>query len=248
MKKTRLFLQQPKLFLSQQIAITASDLPIDFNYLANVMRSKVGDEIYIFNGLDGEFKAKIIAIAKKQLTLEITSKTNELKVASNITLAFALVKSQTLATIATKATELGIARFQPLITQHTISDKISFEKFIPNIKEACEQCERNDFAEILSTKKLEDYITENDFSQKIIVLCDESDKGLKASLTLFELLKNSSNKEIVVMVGPEGGFAESEFEKLRQLRNVTAISLGNTILRCDTAIIVAIGLVKEFIS
>jgi len=216
----------------------------DFNYLVNVMRQKIDDKIIIFNGVVGDFIATICEINKKILTLEIKEKIRDLKPVPNITLAFAPVKNVRIDFIASKACELGVKNFQPLITQRTIVDKINIERFEANIKEACEQCGRNDIAQILTLKKIETWWRE-DLSNKILILCDESGLGKQAS-ELFPQI-SYCGQEIVIITGPEGGFSPDEFTTLRNLPNCYALNLGPRILRADTAIISALTLVQEFL-
>jgi 16S rRNA (uracil1498-N3)-methyltransferase len=160
-------------------------------------------------------------------------------------LAFALIKNVRIDFVAAKATELGVAKFQPILTQRTIVDKINVERFKANIKEACEQCERNDFPQVLDLKKLNKILTDKSAQDKIFILCDESGEALKASEVLRKIAK--TNKEIVILIGPEGGFSEDEFLQMRVLKNLFAISLGPRILRADTAMISALTLVQEFL-
>jgi len=241
MKKIRLFISEKNLGLGTRIKLRDND----FDYLIKVMRQKIGDRFFIFNGLDGEFVAQITEIEKKSLSVEVGEKISDLKKVPNVTLAFALIKNVRIDFVAEKATELGVARFQPILTQRTIVDKINLERFSANVKEACEQCERNDFPEIFPLKKLEKFLDENEIEKKILILCDESGQGAKASEVLPAL--RDREKEIVVLIGPEGGFSESEFSKMRQLKNLFAISLGPRILRADTAMISALTLVQEFL-
>ncbi|MBU6140395.1 MAG: 16S rRNA (uracil(1498)-N(3))-methyltransferase [Proteobacteria bacterium] len=245
MKKIRLFVAKDNLDLGTTIKLCDND----FDYLIKVMRQKVGDRFFVFNGVDGEFVAQITAVEKKYLTAEIGEKISELKKVPNVTLAFAPIKNVRIDFIAEKATELGVARFQPILTQRTIVDKINLERFRANAKEACEQCERNDFPEIFPPKKLEKFLNEEETKEKILILCDESGQGLKASLILPTLrqAQRDQEKEIVILIGPEGGFSESEFAKMRQLKNLFSISLGPRILRADTAMISALTLVQEFL-
>lgn len=245
MRKIRLFTLANNLRPGATIKLSDND----FDYLAKVMRQKTGDRFFVFNGVDGEFMAQITAVEKKFLTAEIAEKISELKKVPNVTLAFAPVKNVRIDFIAEKATELGTARFQPILTQHTIVDKINLERFRANVKEACEQCERNDFPEIFAPKKLEKFLNEEEMKEKILILCDESGQGGKASVILPALRHSQSDneKEIVILIGPEGGFSESEFTKMRQLKNLFAISLGPRILRADTAVISALTLVQEFL-
>ncbi len=241
MKKIRLFISENNLHQGKNIKLTGND----FDYLTKVMRQKLGDQIAVFNGFDGEFLAKISVIEKKFLTIEIIEKIADLKKVPNITLAFALIKNVGIEIIAKKATELGVLGFQPIITQHTIADKINLERFKANVKEACEQCERNDFPEIRQLKKLDKFLTEENPQEKILILCDESGKAAKASEILAKIAPK--NKEIVILIGPEGGFSKEEFAKMHSLPNLHSISLGPRILKADTAMISALTLVQEFI-
>lgn len=244
MKKIRLFVDEQELKIGAEVKITDGD----FNYLANVMRQKVGNRVTIFNGRDGEFQAAIREIAKKFLILVVEERISELAKPSNITLAFALIKNVGIDFIAQKATELGVARFQPLVTQNSVVDKINVERFQANVKEACEQCERNDFPEISALKKLEKFLAEDEIKNKILILCDESGQGAKASEILAKIKsQRKNNEEIIVLVGPEGGFSEAEFKRFRQTTNLHSISLGKRILRADTAIVAALTLAQEFL-
>ena len=241
MAKIRLFIEEKNLSVGAKIKISDAD----FEYLTKVMRQKIGDKIFLFNGLDGEFEAKIEQIEKKFLSAEIESKISDLKKVPNITLAFAPIKNVRIDFVAAKATELGVSSFQPILTQHTIVDKINLDRFKANVKEACEQCERNDFPQVFDVKKLGSFLNDKDSVQKIFILFDESGEGVKASEVLSKI--NPQEKEIVILIGPEGGFSASEFSKMRELKNIYPISLGPRILRADTAMISALTLVQEFL-
>ncbi len=245
MRKIRLFVEEKILNIGTKIKIQDND----FDYLTKVMRQKTGGQFFVFNGIDGEFLAIISTIEKKFLTAEIKEKISPLKKVPNITLAFAPVKNARIDFIAEKAVELGVASFQPISTQHTIVDKINLERFKANAKEACEQCERNDFPQIFEMKKLDKFLNEKEASEKIFILCDESGQASKASevLSMLRQAQHDINREIIILIGPEGGFSAEEFTKMRQLKNLYSISLGPRILRSDTAIISALTLVQEFL-
>ncbi|MBM5782233.1 MAG: 16S rRNA (uracil(1498)-N(3))-methyltransferase [Pelagibacterales bacterium] len=244
MSKTRLFVKENPLKCGHILKIEDSD----FEYLTKVLRKKKGDIIHVFNGYDGEFCGEINEISKKYLSLVLTTQTSLLKKVKNITLAFAPVKNVRIDFVAAKATELGVANFQPLITKRTIVDKINEERFIANIKEACEQCERNDFPKLNKIKKLESFFAEEEIGKKILILCDESGKGNQAKEILPQILLNKKEDiEIVILIGPEGGFAPEEFAKMQVLGNLHSLNLGPRILRADTAIISSLTLVQEFL-
>jgi 16S rRNA (uracil1498-N3)-methyltransferase len=246
MSKIRLYLDFEKLSLNQEIKIIDNN----FDYLTKVMRRKIGDKIFIFNNLDGEFAAEIIDIAKKNLAIKITEKTADFNAAENFTLAFALIKNANIETIAKKATELGVKNFQPIITQHSVVDKINENRFKANIKEAAEQCERVDLANLYPIKKLNQLLDEKFENEKIFILCDESKKNdIKTSeiLTKISQIKNIKNLEKIILIGPEGGFSEEEFNKMSRMKNLFSISLGKNILKADTAAIAALTICLNFI-
>lgn len=245
MGQIRLFLNEKDLHIGAKIKISNGD----FDYLTKVMRQKINDEFQVFNGIDGQVTSKILEVTKKFLIAEIVAKTSELTKVPNITLAFAPVKNVRVDFIAAKATELGVAAFQPMITRRSVVDKINQQRFRSNVKEACEQCERNDFPEIHDLLKLDKLLNAPTSGNKIFILCDESGQGEKASLLLpnLKLQHQHSSSEFVILIGPEGGFSPEEFEKMRAMDNVHSLSLGPRILRTDTAIISALTLVQEFI-
>lgn len=241
MRKTRLFIND-HIEIGNFIEIYDND----FEYLTKVLRKKITDQIFIFNGVNGEFRSIIKEIKKKNLVLEVIEKISDLEKSSNITLAFSLIKNVKIDVIATKATELGVSSFQPIITKRTVIDKINVERFKTNIKEACEQCERNDFPQIREIKKLDQFLSDEKIKDQILILCDESGNALK-SKEILPKIQLKKDQEVFVLIGPEGGFAEEEFTKMRQLKNLYSISLGSRILRADTAMFAALTLVQEFL-
>lgn len=243
MRKIRLFIDKTGLKEGFLAKITDGD----FEYLSKVMRIKTNDKICVFNGFDGEFAAKITEIAKKHLIIELFEKIGEQELAGNVTLAFAPVKNVRIDFVAAKASEMGVSTFLPIITQHSVADKINEERFKANIKEAIEQCEANYMPQILPVQKLDKLLEDKSLLGKILLLCDESGKGKKAREILPEIAKNrQKNQEIIIFIGPEGGFSISEFEKFYRIPNLHSLSLGKRILRSDTAIISALALVQEF--
>ncbi len=241
MKHIRLLIESPLIKPNSIIEINDND----FNYLVNVMRKKIGEELLVFNGVDGQWLAQIIEVNKKNCLLKIISQNKTQYTPPKITLAFAPVKNIRIDFIASKATELGITKFQPILTQHTIVDKVNLERFKANIKEAAEQCERLDLPAIFEPIKLNSFLKKPKENQ-ILILCDESGNGKKASEVLPKI-QTSNQSEIIILIGPEGGFSKTEFEQLDQTDNLHKITLGPRILRADTAIIAAITLVQEFL-
>ncbi len=244
MRKIRLFIPQSNFLTNEILKLDGKN---DINYLKNVMRVKLFDQITVFNGQDGDFRAEILEISKNHISLQIQDKVKDQEQNSHLTLAFAPVKNVKNQFLLQKAVELNCDRIIPIITNHSVVDDINLEKLQIVAKEACEQCESNVIPKVEAIIKLEQLLKQ-DLSQKILILCDESGKGQKASEILPQIAKNKKeNQEVIVFIGPEGGFSEDEFKKFYQLENLYSISLGNRILRADTALISALTLVNEFV-
>jgi 16S rRNA (uracil1498-N3)-methyltransferase len=241
MSLVRLFLNEININQDQRIEVTGND----FDYLIKVMRHKLDDEILIFNGNDGEFCAKITQINKKNCQITLTKQTKKQQSSSNITLAFAPVKNVRIDFIAAKATEMGVNKFQPIITHHSVVDKLNENRFQSNCKEAAEQCQRLDIPSLTKITKLNSYLKKLN-SDQILILCDESIESQKASKILSQLPRHN-NPEIIIFIGPEGGFSKEEFKTFYQIKNLTKISLGPRILRTDTAIISSLSLINEYL-
>jgi len=218
----------------------------DFNYLINVLRLNIGNLVVIFNQNEGSFLTEISNIYKKQLELTVIKKVSQAQPQSNIVLAFALIKNVRLDYIASKATEMGVGYFQPLLTQRTVIENFNSDKFFANIKEATEQCNRNLLPNILPLTKLSIFLN-NKKPQDILLFCNENGNGKQASKILPNIAKNIENQKIIVLIGPEGGFNETEQKIILEQENCFALNLGPRILRSDTAIITALALVQEFL-
>jgi len=205
------------------------------HYLANVMRKKTGDEIAVFNGKDGQWQAHIADISKRNCSLTIAGQTKKQKPEPDLWLCFAPVKNAPLAFIAQKATELGIAKLIPVITGHTITSKVNTDRLRANVIEASEQCERLTIPQVEEPIKLEHLLSKWDSSRKLI-LCDESGGGKPYKTALAD----EKEQKHAILIGPEGGFAQSEFENLRKQPYIIPVGMGPRILRADTAALAAI--------
>ncbi len=241
------------------------------HYLVNVMRRKDGDEILIFNGVDGEFLAQIISADKKNCTLFLQEQTRPQQSQPDVWLCFALVKNAPINNIIQKATELGASLLQPVITKRTVVTRVNTDRVEANAIEAAEQSMRITVPKINEPVTLEKLLSgwdkpviprvlhsktivgsssglpynlqeENSGNDEIrkLIFCDESGGGESIIPALSKLEKN---KKYAVLIGPEGGFAESEFAMLRDKAYAVPVSMGPRILRADTAAIVALAAV-----
>ncbi|MFC1659188.1 RsmE family RNA methyltransferase [Pseudomonadota bacterium] len=220
-----------------------------YNYLINVMRRKVGGGLVLINGVDGEFSAEIIEIKKGNCVVRVVENVGTFKKSKDLYLGFGLIKR--IEFIAEKGTELGVTEFFPLITQRTVIKKINSERFKANIIEAVEQSERLDLPKVNKLLKLKNFI-ESLSDRDFLIFCEERSKNnKKAYEVLIDLKKKIEEKKpdclggVYILVGPEGGFSKEEVELVKNFQNTYSISLGERILRAETATIVILGLVQD---
>ena len=209
------------------------------HYLINVMRKKIDDSILVFNSVNGEFLAKISEINKNTIIIDIIKKIREVKIENDIWLLFAPVKKSPTEYIVQKATELGVSKIIPVITERTITKNLNLKRMQDIAIESSEQCERITIPEVCAIKKLKDLIPNWD-NDRIIFFCDET---IRNNDVVKIDLQNLSTKSFgAILVGPEGGFSTNETNYLREKKFIRPIDLGPRILRSDTAVIAALSL------
>ena len=233
MSKTRLYIEK-ELSLNLMIYIKNKQ----HHFLKNVLRIKIQDNILIFDGLTGEWLSKVISINRDNVVLQVLNKTREIKSETDVWLIFAPIKLFRMNITIQKATELGISRFIPCITQNTNQPKINIRNLKMNIIEASEQSERLSLPLIDSPTKLETLV-ENFPKDRCLIFCNENHENLPM---IYEALSNkiTQYKKWAVIIGPEGGFSDEEIEKITSLPSTISVSLGGRILRSDTATTAAI--------
>ena len=233
MSKTRLYVEKK---LSPNIMIYIKNK--QHHFLKNVLRIKIQDNILIFDGLTGEWLSKVISINRDNVVLQVLKKTREIKSETDVWLIFAPIKLFRMNITIQKATELGISRFIPCITQNTNQPKINIRNLKMNIIEASEQSERLSLPLIDSPTKLETLV-ENFPKDRCLIFCNENHENLPM---IYEALSNkiTQYKKWAVIIGPEGGFSDEEIEKITSLPSTISVSLGGRILRSDTATTAAI--------
>ena len=209
------------------------------HYLINVMRKKIDDSILVFNSVNGEFLAKISEIYKNTIIIDIIKKVRDVKIENDIWLLFAPVKKSPTEYIVQKATELGVSKIIPIITERTITKNLNLNRMQDIAIESSEQCDRITIPEICAVKKLKDLILNWD-NDRIIFFCDETIRNNDVVKIDFQNLSTKSFGAI--LVGPEGGFSANETNYLREKKFIRPIDLGPRILRSDTAVIAALSL------
>jgi 16S rRNA (uracil1498-N3)-methyltransferase len=223
----------PRLFVVARLANGAAvDLdPSQANYLGNVMRLGVGGEALLFDGTSGEWLARIAEAGKKRMTLIVERRTREPETVPDVWLAFAPVKRAQTDWLVEKATELGVARLMPVITQRTIAERVRIDRLRSIAVEAAEQCGRTRLPEIAEPISLKQFLARD--SGRRIYFADE--QGGEPARNAF------AAPPATILTGPEGGFTDQERADVRALQNAVAVSLGPRILRAETAALAALS-------
>ena len=209
------------------------------NYLLNVLRMRSGHPVLVFNGRDGEWRARIEAAAKKGCVLLAEEQTRQQTQAADLDYLFAPLKHARLDYMVQKAVEMGVGRLRPVLTRRTQAARVNLERMRANAIEAAEQCGILAVPEILPPERLEEVLAGWDPARRLI-LCDEAGPVRNPLAALAALHAGP----LALLIGPEGGFAEEERTALWSKPYVTAISIGPRILRADTAAVAALAVVQ----
>lgn len=214
------------------------------HYLVTALRMGEGARVLLFNGRDGEWAAQITEAHKKACVLKLTEQTRAQEPLPDIWLLFAPVKHARLDFIAQKATEMGAAVIQPVLTERTLVTRLKDERLQANAVEAGEQCGLVAVPEVREAEKLAALMARWDeiAPGRLILFCDENE-GPGATRAALERLAGEGKRgaPLAVLIGPEGGFSPREREQLKGRSDTLAISLGPRIMRADTAAIAALA-------
>ena len=206
------------------------------HYVVNVMRLKRGSNINFFNS-EGEWKSEIVFLNKDRVEVKIIEKIKQSKELSNIELAICLVKKNPMENILQKATELGVSKIIPIISERTEVKELNHDRANKIVIESTEQSNQLSPPKISEVTKLKDFLNNLDGSSKLLFADVNSTQNLKA-----ETLKQGN--PISVLIGPEGDFSPSERDLILGNSNVISFTISRNILRSDTAVISAISLVN----
>jgi 16S rRNA (uracil1498-N3)-methyltransferase len=202
------------------------------HYLAKVMRTNIGENFSLFNQ-NGEWEAKITKITKGIVEFSITKKLRSNTDEKEIWLAFAPIKLNYLNLMIQKATELGVTKFIPILTERTIVRKINQNRINKIIVEASEQSNRLKVPKLEEIVKLENFLKSNQKTN--IIFGDLNTKNSNLSIKGIEPL--------CVLIGPEGDFTVKERERILKLKNIIPLKINENILRSETAAISMISIV-----
>ena len=205
----------------------------DIHHIKNVMRMNIGDTIEIVYEKK-VYICSIVSLNEKNIELDVISKIDENReLSKHIAICFALSKEDKIDYILQKCTELGVDEFYPVEMNRCIvkisKDKINtkLDRWNKICKEAAEQSKRNIIPKVNSVVYIKDLINLN-YDLKIICSINKSVTNLR------QLIRSNNYKNILVVIGPEGDFSHEEEELLINNKFIPT-TLGNTILRMETA-------------
>ena len=202
------------------------------HYLTKVMRINIGKNFSLFNQ-NGEWEARITKITKGIVEFLILKKIRSNNNEKEIWLAFAPIKLNYLNLMMQKATELGVSKFIPILTERTIVRKINEKRLNKIIVEASEQSNRLKVPKLEEIVKLDNFLK---FNQKTNIIFGD----LNTNNNKFNI-KNT--EPLCILIGPEGDFTTKEREKILKLKNIIPLKINENILRAETAAISMISII-----
>ncbi len=225
----RLFVNAP-LAADAQVAVT----PAQAHYLTGVMRRSIGDPVRLFNASDGEWRARLASIGRGRVRLTVEALLRPQAAEPELWLGFAVLKRDATELVVQKATELGVSSLLPLRTERTQAERINQARLAAIAVEAAEQSERLTVPVVHPLQPLPKLLADTPAGQPIFAAIERLDapplRRWAGSATL--------------LVGPEGGFSPAEVSSLREHQAVRPASLGQRVLRAETACIVGLALLQ----
>lgn len=208
------------------------------HYLNTVLRLGPGSRIAVFNGRDGEFEARLDGTAKRP-TLVIGRQLRGQPPASRLRWLFAPLKHARLDYMVQKAVEMGVGSIEPVITRRTQVSRVNLERMKANAIEAAEQCGVLGVPRVEPERRLSEVIATWPADLPLI-FCDEA-AGEGGTIAALEAC---AGRDLALIIGPEGGFDETERAALLALPHTVRLSLGPRILRADTAAVAALAIIQ----
>lgn len=227
----------PRLFVETALS-DGIELPVvgpQAHYLISVMRLKAGAPVKLFDDATGEWLAEVAMLGKRDLILKIDGKLRERETVPDIWLLAAPIKKARIDLVAEKACELGVARYQPVVTRRTIVERLNLERLRAHMVEAAEQCGRTALPEVAEPVKLP-ALLKSWPEGRTLYFADET-----GGTPLAEAAA-AHRGPAAILIGPEGGFDDEERAAIRALPDAVPISLGPRILRAETAAIAALAI------
>lgn len=217
--------------------------PDQLNYLLNVLRLREGETVLLFNGRDGEWRARLETVSRRSATLAAQERTRPQSAPFDIDYCFAPLKHARLDYMAQKATEMGAARLSPVITRRTQARRVNTQRLRANAVEAAEQCGVLSVPSVAEDVDLAHFL-ERFPQERLLVFCDED---AEIADPVAALRAAPAHEGIALLIGPEGGFDDAERAEIQRVPKMLRLSLGPRVLRADTAAVAALTLVQATI-
>ncbi len=241
----------PHFFINSK-SVNENSITVDdkenYNHIVKSLRIKQGEQLLLIDENEIEYKTKVSQIEGKAIVCEIISREKSKRdLPYNLYLAQSPLRSDAQLTIMEKATELGVRGVYPVYTDNCALKKSvavsKIEKWQKVMYEASKQCERANIPLCYELSDMKTLIEDKKFD-RVIALCERNTNGsFKDYLGEFPA---KAGENILLLIGPEGGFSDSEFELMKS-HNLPMLTLGDLILKAETAVIVTLGnIVYEF--
>jgi len=240
-RNPRLFTDQP-LTPGDQVVLKGNVA----QHLGRVLRARAGDHIALFNGDGQEFAATVLAVSKREVTVDIgEAATPQTESPVYTTLGLCLSKGDRFDWAIQKATELGVGAIAPLhservdfsIPQHRMNKRTTHWQQIAI--SACEQCGRVKVPSIMPLQSLAVWVENVSAEQKWVLHCRE-DTGVSASA-----VTQGAPRDAALLIGPEGGLTDQEFD-VASAEGFQLLQLGPRVLRTETAPAAALSVLGVF--
>src|SRR5271168_4967320 len=209
------------------------------HHLRSVLRLGPGAAVAAFNAADGEWLCRIAEFGKNRARLTVERRLRPAEPEPDLWLVFAPIKRARVDWLVEKATELGVSALLPVWTARTQVERVNLERLRAHAIEAAEQSERVSVPEIRAPEALQRVLSSWPTTRRLI-LCDESGKGEP----IVEAMAPLPHGPLALLVGPEGGFAQTELDAVGKLTFVTRVGLGPRVLRAETAALAAVAVVQ----
>jgi 16S rRNA (uracil1498-N3)-methyltransferase len=241
----------PRLFVAAPLGAGLAVTPEagQIHYLTDVMRMTAGDPVLVFNGEDGEWKARL-AGAKRKTVLEVEAQTRPQPAPGRLHYLFSPLKRARLDYMVQKAVEMGVSHLHPVMMRHTQAERVNLDRMRANAIEAAEQCGILAIPAIAAPRDFPAALAALGDACRL-VFCDEDAPGGDPVAALRGDLQGGrqgdlgdGGRELAVVIGPEGGFADDERAALLGRPHTSRIALGPRILRADTAAVAALAVVQ----
>lgn len=251
----------PRLFVEDEMGLGRT-FALEGNhahYLGKVMRAREGDAVILCDNVTGEWAAEVTRVDKRRVDVKVVEQLRPREEVPDLWLCPALLKKDRFDLVLEKATELGAARIQPIITRRCVADKLNLDRARTITTEAAEQCARTALPELGEPVKLGALLKDWPIDRALF-FADEEGGDPAAEAFSGELLRkqeppsgdvqadggpclrrDSVGVKAAILIGPEGGFDDAERAAIRAHPQAKAITLGPRILRGETAAIAALS-------